>query len=118
MHFEAYEVERCGVDPKCALKSHPGFSGSETQTVAAAVGRNVVVILLGGAAGLLVLAAVCKVDVRSEEDVLGEQRKLAGGDVAIGKALLNFQRVRSLVRVFEVLIRGNVVVMMVMLILQ
>jgi len=31
---------------------------------------------------------------------------------------LNFQRVRSLVRVFEVLIRGNVVVMMVMLILQ
>ena len=47
-----------------------------------------------------------------------EQRELAGGDVAIGKTLLNFQRVRSLVRVFEVLIRGNVVVMMVMLILQ
>src|SRR5436309_8234632 len=30
------------------------FRSSETQTVAAAVGRNVVVILLGGAAGLLV----------------------------------------------------------------
>jgi hypothetical protein len=43
---------------------------------------------------------------------------LAGGDVAISETLLNFQRVRALVRIFEVLIRGNVVVMMVMLILS